>query len=256
MEPWWKSYHVAQGQAGVWHVGCLSLSIEHYLKEWRTGYQYGKTVQEWYHEITPPQSHQYEVMRRVVFSKANNTIQLNPCVADRSIIIRPETAFMLPKKEEIIFYIGTPLWLRVSMDQAKEYLLDLATQRLTDTWFGPNETEGELCYASKSKARTELTESSHKHNHAVTAVKIFNNAQSPMYLERIKLPVPLFSLYFDQNQRVWTESVVLTREEEASATLKIDKGPPREAVGCDKIAPSREVVEENILVRTLNSLFR
>ncbi len=131
----------------------------------------------------------------------------------------------------------------------------LPSRRPSDSWFG-GLTDGELCYAVKTRARTDLKQLPVFHRSVVTPVLLRNLAPEPLWLEKLKLPVPYLSLYSAADGRLWTERVSLTRSEDSEmAALDLQPGPPEEAPGAELQSPAQRTSEPNLLVRAFSSLF-
>ena len=134
-------------------------------------------------------------------------------------------------------------------------LRELPSHRPSDTWFGKNTREGELCYATETRALLNLDHLPVLNRSAVTPVRICNHAPSPLLLERLKLPVPLLALYGDRRGRLWTQGVTLTRSEESDmATVDVLAGAPAEAGRTVLMTPARETPEAGLWTRAFSGL--
>jgi hypothetical protein len=172
------------------------------------------------------------------------------------VVSLPRLPIRLLPECEATLNVGSPVWVRVEVGKPAVTLRELPSQRLSDTWFGGSTREGELCYATETRARLLAENLPVLSRSAVTAVRIRNRAPSPLSVERLKLPVPLLSLYCDRLGRLWTEEVTLTRNEESEmASLDIGQGPPDAAIGAELLTPPRSATEPNLWIRAFSGLF-
>ena len=86
---------------------------------------------------------------------------------------------------------------------------------------------------------------------AVSVVRIRNNGESELALDRIRLPSPYLSLFASPDGQLWTEAVTLEREEDGQrATVDLARSPPAEIGHTELIAGPRERMEKGLLMRT------
>jgi hypothetical protein len=229
----WGRFELGQGQLGCWTVGPLSLWVLHRERDWRTASVSGPD------HLVPdagvrcpcddgfPESG--AKIERFAFRRTDGVLHVLPRTADRPVVARPETPFHLLPGEEVVLYMTSPLWVTVEVGEARVEILDVATYRLSDTWFGPNTRTGELCYASKTSARLRQEHVLYLPSRCSTAVVVRNDDVDDLHLERVRLPMPNLALHVDPDGQFWTDSVVLTLERgrgtgEASATTAEPEG--------------------------------
>ncbi|MDX9875661.1 MAG: hypothetical protein RBS88_12165, partial [Spongiibacteraceae bacterium] len=148
--------------------------------------------------------------------------------------------------------LGTALWIRLQL--GNRTLLELPTVRLSDTWFGPNTREGELCYASQTRARLQLLDIESPWR-AITPITIINRGDDVLKLDRLNVPVPNLSLYCDGNQ-FWTSGLTVGRDGgNAPARVQIDSGPPALSPHAELLASPRKTVRNGVLDRAINLIF-
>ncbi len=199
---------------------------------------------------------------RFSFGATEPRLRLAPRLADRPVVVRPDTPFYVPAGEEARLFVSTPLWVRVSVGTKDTFLIELPSHRLSDTWFGPNTLDGELCFAARTSARLELASLPRRAHRAVTPVVVRNRAAEPLLLDRLKVPVGLLSLFADDSGAVWTERVTLVREQDGDlAAIQLDRGAPREALAAGGAAPvplagPRQATESRLTLRAFTRLFR
>ncbi|HEY7865667.1 MAG TPA: hypothetical protein VIC51_06660 [Psychromonas sp.] len=229
--PWWGEVNLDKDSCLQLDIGPLSVVIEHSDYEWRIHSQREKEVDandNRLHKIVGQFSPcYYQDVTRYVVNSSSNHIQLLPALADRPVVCRPVSPINLDAGASVILYVSTPIYVRINLINNKTSLLqELATQRLSDTWFGPSTCSGELCYASVTSGRLDLQKIPYRILRATTPLIIHNNADDNLLFERVALPAPLLSLYAAENGQLWTQNVTLTREDDGDfAQLKLGKAP-------------------------------
>src|SRR5439155_1571474 len=111
--------------------------------------------------------------------------------------------------------------------------------RLSDTWYGPNTREGELCYSSKTFCRTHLADLPLRPHRVLTPVSIQNNAKDPLLLEQLSLPLPYLSTYVDENGSLWTEEITVVNEPHHKHNVHQEKGAPKIAGNAKLVSAAR-----------------
>ncbi|MFT6986910.1 MAG: hypothetical protein ACJAT7_002760 [Psychromonas sp.] len=247
--PWWGDVDLDKESCLQLDIGPLSVAIEHSDSEWRIHSQREKEVDtndNRLHKMVGQFSPcYYQDVARYIVNNSSNHIQLLPALADRSVVCRPVSPINLEAGASVVLYVSTPIYLRINVVNNKTSLLqELATQRLSDTWFGPSTCSGELCYASVTSGRLDLQKLPYRIQRATTPLLIHNHANDNLLFERVALPAPLLSLYAAKNGQLWTQNITLTREDDGDfAQLKLGKAPqemsfvngPRKAVGHGQI---------------------
>jgi len=256
---WWGDKRLEEDEAALWRIGPLALAVYRGRREWQVAYEWEPArseSQQWeFHRAAalPEEPAHHE---RFVVGETGDRIALRPTLADRPIVSLPRLPFHLLPQREVTLYVGSPVWVRVAAGEPASMLLELPSRRLSDTWFGDTTRKGELCYASQTRALLNSDNLPILNRSAVTPVLIRNRAAKPLFLQRLKLPVPLLSLFCDRQRRLWTESVTLTRAEESDmASLEVRKGAPREAPTAELLTPPRTAIETGLWIRAFSNLF-
>lgn len=196
---------------------------------------------------------QYYPLTETRFSLPASTITIQPNLADRAIIARPNKRLYIPAGHGIQMIIGSPIW--VNIGQGEHSLVDLPVSKLSDTWFGANTMSGELCYASETHARFSVEGVKANPWKALTPVQLQNSGEDGMYIERVNIPLPNLSLYRDDS-RLWTSPVRITRTStEDVGEVKVSAKPPGDAVNAIKIAEPRKNLEGGVVKRAMGLLF-
>lgn len=260
---WWGSYELTEGQAAHLEIGPLDLWIERRGKEWRVAHE----------SANDPLSNRLErrvpctgvdllsqtAVRRIAISSGHSTFSLRIRQADRPVVSRPEKPFVIPPGEGTYVFVSTPLWCEISVGtEPRRVLQELPIYRPSDTWFGPPNQDGELCYASRTFWRTEPKEIRFLPHRAITRVQIRNNAAEELRVDRLNIPVPRLPVYCTREEQLWTDDVNFDRTEgDDFATLRLSR-PEHRSFGLDgstKLADARMDTSANLVVRAFSSLF-
>ena len=253
---WWGELPLAENETARWRIGPLELAVRRGADEWQVAYEWDPArpdSQDWELERDTELLGESAQHERFVIGGTGNRIMLRPLLADRPVVSRPRLPFHLLPERDITLFVGSPVWVRLEAGEPPTLLRELPSHRPSDTWFGGNTREGELCYATETRALLHLENMPVLNRSAVTPVRIRNRAPSSLFLERLKLPVPLLAIYSDQNGRLWTEGVTLTRSEESDmAVVEVRPGPP--AAGTTPITPARQTPDTGLWTRAFSSL--
>jgi len=257
---WWGEYKLAVGGRGRWKIGPATVWVEREKYEWRIFYEGGGD----------PQDNGVEVerggdragapgvgakMTRIGSRGTSEIIEILPALADRPVVVRPEHPFYVLPGEEVTFYVGTPLWIRIIAGRQPAGLIDQPLQRPSDTWFGPSTREGELCYASRIYGKLSAGEIAFRPHRAHTAILLRNRSGESVLLDRFNLPVPHLSLYQGQAGNLWTQTVTLEMSgSDQSASLRLGGSAPKAAGAARHLVGPRRKADKNILTRTLGYL--
>lgn len=256
---WWGDLGLAEGNAAQWRIGPLDLTVCRGRREWQLAYGWDPgrfESQEW--DLRPDAAMPEEPAHheRFVVGETGDRIAVRPALADRPVVSLPRLPFHLQPEREATLFVGSPVWVRVEAGEPAITLRELPSRRLSDTWFGGSTREGELCYATQTRARLHSENLPVLSRSAVTPVRIRNQAASPLSLQRLKLPVPLLSLFCDRQGRLWTERITLTRTDETDmASLDVNEGAPHEAADAELMTAPREGAEASLFIRAFSSLF-
>lgn len=180
---------------------------------------------------------------------------LRVALADRPMVSRPQNPFYVPARGQVTLYLSSPVWVQLLIGAAQ--VQEFPVYVPSDTWFGTNTVDGELCYATRSQARLDLADVPRRPHRVVTPLTIVNKAPDALFLERVNLPVPRLPVYADEQHRLWTPAVRMEREEDRDlATMKIDPAPPGLARGARRVAEPRQAGARHVMIRAFSALFQ
>ncbi|MBF0430441.1 MAG: DUF432 domain-containing protein [Fibrobacteria bacterium] len=188
---------------------------------------------------------------RCIISQSSDSIAFTPTLPDRALVVRPEFAMKIPAGVSKDFHIGIPIWLKI-MSADDKLILEIPSEILSNTWFGPMET-GELCYALKSSILSQdepLKPFLHK---AICPVQISNESGEDLVLQRICLQVKNLAVYQGQN-RLWTNKIHISYQgNEKNSKIKIEGPPLNKTEEMQLLTEPKEVADQNFVRRTFSS---
>jgi hypothetical protein len=259
-KPWFGRFNFDGAQTNQWRIGALTVSVQRHASEWQVCHlNTGAAIDEQVAIEVTENTGQLEAggkCQRHAVALSNQPLQVLPALADRPVVTRPLIPFHLHSGQETLLYVGTSIWLQIYAFETGPLLLDLPVQRPSDTWFGPSTREGELCYAARTRAISNLQDLPSRTIRATTPVRIKNNGQTSLLLERLLLPIPQLSVFATYDNRLWTEELSIHCDQEMrSAHLRIGKGAPAIAGTTEQLSPPRVLAERNVLTRALGTIF-
>ncbi|MEP1214645.1 MAG: hypothetical protein ABJM11_12860 [Marinobacter sp.] len=179
-----------------------------------------------------------------------------PAMSSLATVIRPYQPLTIPGNSECTIYVGTLLWMRIQAGSKGTHLMELPLADPSLTWVGRTTMEGELCYSAATFARLVLDAVPKRPWRAITPVRIINEREEPLLLERFNLPTPLLSLHRNEKGHLWTPGVTVICETDMnSARLKVDHSLVAVAGRCELVAPAREQTARGGLIRAYDRIF-
>jgi hypothetical protein len=254
--PWWGDYALTVNQTAKWEIGPLRIWIHRSRLEWRLTY-------EWVDELDPKGWSHGEsdwpegdcAIQRFVLGETTDGVHLRPLPPNRSVIARPKTSLCVLPGQRARVFVSSPLWVEIAAGTEAVGLCELPTKRLSETWFGTNTRSGELSYAIKTSARTDLAEMPRAQYRLLTPIVIENQASDLLDVERLSLPVPYLTIYRASDGDAWSNEIHMLRTEDGGmAALDVRQGPPPEAKGATALSTPREVARQGQLFRAFGSL--
>mgnify|MGYP005986565375 CR=1 FL=1 len=232
--PWWGIVDIPENNSFLLESTNFTLAVEHKNKEWCVHIKRDNNANAEAPENTFTRTQgafspeDFSDVSRHITSGNTHTVEIKPSLADRTVVCRPKSPITIVPGASVVMYLSTPIWLTVSVkDKTVTLLKEVATQRLSDTWFGASTREGELCYASQTIGRLDIDKLPFREQRAVTPLLIENKASNDLIFERIALPVPSLSLFTTPSGQLWTQNVTLTRENDGDfAKLKLGAPQP------------------------------
>ncbi len=221
---WWGLFPQEVRTQRYWGVGPLNFIAERRAGEWLLSY--GREADPLLKRCIVAAAEIPEFVDigggRIAFRQAPDALELRAGLADRPVVVRPDQALTIPAGERITLYVSTAAWLQVVFADGLP-VLDLPISRPPDTWFGPDTRHGELCYASRSRAKIDAQDAGHWASRAITPVRVRNSSGRPLLIDQIKLPIPSLELYADGNDYLWTDAVLMEcTQDSGTVNVRID----------------------------------
>ncbi|MEA5445327.1 hypothetical protein VCB98_05805 [Gammaproteobacteria bacterium AB-CW1] len=257
--PWWGRYDLPEGQNGFrWKIGPLHLQARRWRQEWRLAWREGKDPLDANLEFLDLDEIDESdcKLARFAFRESERGLTLRPRLADRPVVVRPDTPLFIPPGEETIIYVSTSVWIEVLTLGESTPLCEIPSYRPSDSWFGSNTREGELCYATRSLARLRLDEVVQRPHRVVSPVTVRNQAEDALLIERLSVPVPLLPVYASNTHQLWTQPMVMERSADGKqGALKLEEMQLPSGMEATRVSEARQLPEKQGLFRTLESLF-
>lgn len=209
---WWGSFTVAEEQSRYSKIDQLVLCIDHSHQEWRITQHIEGTK-------TPSKT---KILSTHIL---NNEVKLRPSLPDRALLSSFDHPLFLPSKGTVMVYAIAPVWVRVEVGSPCLFYDEISTQTLTDTWWGGNTVEGELCYAGKP-VYSRLDDWEQMTSQAIIPISIMNYSPDSLSLKELRIPLPFLSIYADTQHHLWTEQLNIFFKSNHSPETLIAKGPP------------------------------
>ncbi|MCB1214010.1 MAG: hypothetical protein KDK66_00910 [Deltaproteobacteria bacterium] len=257
-QTWWQSYKILINTEVYWQIGPLHLWIQHLKHEWKIAYIREedplKNTHHWQsHDVLSNLADKEDIFR-VGMEKDHHAIMLSPKLADRAVVAQAENPLTILPGEKLTIYISSPLWIEAKDLESQKQFFEIPIYRPSDTWFGPNVREGELCYASRTYCRLNLEEVPIRPHRAITALHLNNKTHDNILLEKISLPIPYLSLFLSQDGQLWTESLILEQSKEEASPVRIQNSPPKDIKIAQKLSEPRIKKHKNLALRMLGGL--
>lgn len=267
---WWGNYTVPVQHMYHWRLGALRSWILRDEHEWRVAWEAGRDPLDDANICEGPQAADEAVfswneppteyiLARYSMHATEATLRVQPALADRALVVRPEHPISIPSGEAITLFVSVPLWMRILVHEREHQLLELPTVRLSDTWFGVSTREGELCYAARTTGRLRLDNVPRRPHRAITPIRIRNQARDTLLLERVQVPTPHLALYQTDTAVLWTQALTLEREADRATTdpaaaVHVQPGAPPEADQATRLTDPRESSRRNLFVSTFSAV--
>ncbi|MCA9696143.1 MAG: hypothetical protein KC431_01375 [Myxococcales bacterium] len=260
---WWGDFEFESGEQRRWQIGPLNLWISRVDNEWRVVNSWSGDPLDPALVIAEPFAEDEEPApslerRRYLFAEEGR-LRILPRVADRPMVTRPEMPVILPAGQRATLYLATPLWVELSLLSSSGAALvfaEIPTWKASSTWYGENTLEGNLYYATRTRARLSLPETPGPGPRVITCMQVANNHGEPLRIERIALPLPQMSVFRDENSALWTEAATVDYEPTGNSPVQLQQKPQQALGATTLVSGSREDRSSNIIVRALSAALR
>lgn len=173
------------------------------------------------------------------FVHAGEPLELSIRCADRAVVVRPAVPLVILPMAQTPIYVTTPGWLTLSR-QGLEPFFEVPVFLPASTWFGATPQAGELAYASRSRARTQLALLEPRPGRIITRLVLINDQTTPWEVERLKVPTPHLAAYAAAEDRLWTPGITVRNGGEGEVDMQVDAAPPEEAGATTLLCSGRQ----------------
>ncbi|SFK66306.1 hypothetical protein SAMN04488079_11852 [Methylophaga sulfidovorans] len=257
---WWGVFSFPQEKQFVMRCADVCLELRSAPHQWWAGYEWQQNINQFEpslrNEISPfesPPKHE----QRFVFAELPEKMVIRPALADRPVVCRPVVSVSLLPFQEVTLFVCLPLWLQLGAGTAEQKVLDIPTVKVCDSWFGPNTREGVLSYASQVSEQLDVKPIANNKARAAIEVRIQNQSEQMLTLDKISVPAPNLSLYADKHGQFWTPRITLVRRNQDDAILSLDEvisgGLPLSEL--ELVCPAREDIGRSKITKAISALF-
>lgn len=257
---WWGKFAVALGEQRALRCADLCLQLQSLPNQWWLGYEWQMDVNQFQpvlESVAEETLQTLENEQRFVFAEQPASLTLQPALADRPVVCRPVVSVSLLPFQEVTLFVCLPLWVKLQTSDGEETLLDIPTVRVCDSWFGPNTREGVISYASQVSEQLDVKPIANNKARAAIEVRIQNQSDQMLTLDKISVPAPNLSLYADARGHFWTPRITLVRRDNEDAILSVDEvvsgGLPESALTL--VSSAREDIGRSKITKAISALF-
>jgi len=257
---WWGNFAVAQGEQRTLRCADLCLQLQSLPNQWWLGYEWQLDINQFQPVLETVAEEALQTLeneQRFVFAELPASLTLQPALADRPVVCRPVVSVSLLPFQEVTLFVCLPLWVKLQTSDGDETLLDIPTVRVCDSWFGPNTREGVISYASQVSEQPDVKPIANNKARAAIEVRIQNQSDQMLTLDKISVPAPNLSLYADDRGQFWTPRITLVRRDNEDAILSVDEvvsGGLQESE-LTLVCSAREDIGRSKITKAISALF-
>lgn len=257
---WWGDFHFPEKTQWVMRCAEVCLEMHSAPHQWWLGYEWQQTTDQDEPSLkneTSPFISAPKHEQRFVFAELPDRVIIRPALADRPVVCRPAVSVNLLPFQEVTLFVCLPLWLKIASASSEQTLLDIPTVRVCDSWFGPNTREGVLSYASQVSEQLDVKPITSNKARAVIEVRIQNQSEQMLTLDKISVPAPNLNLYMDKEGQFWTQRITLVRRNLDDAILSLDDvmSGGLALTELELVSAAREDIGRSKITKAISALF-
>ncbi|WP_438970634.1 hypothetical protein [Methylophaga sp.] len=258
---WWGTIDFSEGDQRFLRCADLCLQLHSQPNQWWLGYELQTAVNQFEPEnelyAEEQETKPLENQQRFVFAELPNKFIVQPALADRPVVCRPLVTVTLLPFQEVSLFVCLPLWVQLFAVDEKKPLVDIATARVCDSWFGPNTREGVISYGSQVTEQLDVKPIVNNKSRAAIEVRIQNQSDHILTLDKISVPAPNLTLYADNQGQFWTPRITLVRRDNEDAILSIDDvmSSGLDEAALTKVCDAREDIGRSKITKAISALF-
>lgn len=254
---WWGEHWFSPLETKVWRIGARSIAIKRCAQEWTIWNNQESNETNLPIVLNEPTAQDTFVDKncsRYVLANTQDSLIIEPSLADRAMIVKPGIALNIAPGESIVMYVSTPIWLTILIPGEEVPVADIALWRPSDSWFGPSTMHGDLCYSKYTTARLEIEALEYREHRAITKVHLKNEQDSSMKVERLNIPMPALNMYADPQGRFWTDDVsIVQKQEHGKAVSDLEHTLPEREASLVLVSKSREMSKKASFLSSIRS---
>lgn len=199
--------------------------------------------------------HDAENAQRWLNGEEESTLRIVPCMADKSLVVKPESALVIPAGRKPTLYLSLPIMYQLFIGQNKKPFHEFFIESMPLTWFGSNTRRGELCYQSKSPVALSLEQLPQAPHRVQMEMRIHNRDSENLNVEKINLPALYLPIYRVDNNVFWTSQLTITNEKLTDElSLHYGKGVPGRHQKQELVSQPRLRSEARTFMRALEAI--
>jgi hypothetical protein len=258
-EHWWGGIRFSLNECKAWQIGERMIVVQRHECEWRIWNIESKDENTHPLELVTPSNTDFLSMpptQRFLVKRTESSITVMPKLADRAMVIRPSSVISILPGQSSHLYVSTQLWMAFSLAQDSAPMFDVPLWMPSDSWFGESNMVGEICYAKYSEANVDLSSLKKRSHRVFTCIKIINDHEEALHIQRIKMPMPLLDLYVDNEGQFWSDSICLTHNADHNKpSFEINRlHKSKDTSAHKRLSPARKLVDSNVFLRSIKSL--
>ncbi|BCE01515.1 hypothetical protein [Marinicellulosiphila megalodicopiae] len=254
---WWEQNTLEIGEMCQIQLGDICLKLSRHLNEWHCSYDYSESESDIkFCKMQFEQSQMESNLKRLANVATHGTFMIKPMVSDKPFVIQPTSPIHLFANESTTIYMSSIIWLQICIGESLQEWFSVPVQIPMETWVGENTMVGELCYASKTAGRLQLELLPKRVFRVITPVTIINKGTDILLIDKINLPLPYLSVFSDQFDNFWTESISITRNVNLQAAkLEIENYKKSDTQQLVLVTSPRKSQQSNQFIKTVHQLF-
>jgi hypothetical protein len=233
-------------------IGAVTIRVKYALKDWYLATEPAEedSADRPLKPVRGKAQRESSSWQRWTSGNESPVVQFVPALPDKPVVVRPEASIKVPSKQQALFFVGIPLWIRITAGENRALsLCEVPTVVLSKTWFGDT-ISGELGFALRTRAMRDLSAVEPLTSRATCAVSINNVSAADLDFQRLSLHVENLGL-FRSELRLWTDQVNVTyRGEGQVSQIGFSDGPPQMEGSCERIADPRVRPDKNLLKKS------
>lgn len=227
-----------------WHqLDQLWLLLTKRSEEFSVSYSYGERTRSRWLQFSNLIETRYPISGDLTVSQR---------LSNRPVVAQPNQPIHVPCDGRVKLFVGTSLWFCLARDE--DVLLDVPVMRLSDTWFGPDTMNGEVCYACETHARLTMESARVNPFKAITPIEIINRGDAPLVVDRVNIPVPYLCLYQGKDRHWTSKLTIVRRATDADSSVRVGDDAPLECKQPTLISAAREHADDGIMHKAMSLL--